>query len=1837
MQKCAVRGSESECVKPVSFGWQDPGAISFPPPSTYSYNTSMPANSIFHDAVYPDLNGDGYPDLCKRLGKEVTSPQDYSYYIPYIKCWLSTATQLGGGYEIPTVIDNQDYPNPLYLNQNPKGSSIAFGDVDGDMSQELLIRPIDGVQGWRFDGTALVKIVGREGICKIGTQYCDNYDNYDNIQFPDVNGDGRVDICYRSDVGIDCYLTNDNGFALGEYIKTNICGNGSGCDGDDNKATIQYIDVNADGFTDIVYRGDNGVRAYYFNGSSFVLWSDTTICGNSSCNSDNVYTVRYPDINGDGLPDLCYRHDSGVICYKNTGSGWNTGAPINTGICYNLDPVCDNHDNRPTISYADFNNDGKQDLALRGDLGIRIYSSTGNGFELSYVSGICSNYPSHYTQCEPTKFETISYQDINADGKVDILYETSVGNGRILNTQVMPDLMTSIQDSYGSVVNINYKGLNDASVYTLNSSSGYPNSYARLPLQVVASTSSSDGVGGTRTLSYKYEDLRINLKGRGLLGFDLESTTDSKTGKTNITRYTLFDNRVRKVLSTTSSIAGKGTIGFTTNTWATRPSDKGRPYDYVQQSIEESYDIPTDGVSTHISTTETEIVALDSYGNVENLVVRVKDSNGTLQHTTQTTNVYLEDNPENWILGRLTSSSVTKTNHIDNLTATRSSSFSYQDDTGFMDFEAIEPGNALLGLETIHSYDPQYGNKTGIKKVDPSLIELDRDTSTQYIITGDDAGYFVDNVTNAKEHTEYHSYDPRYGQLTKLIGPNDLPTAWEYDPLGRKTLETRADGNTTAFSVRDCTAEDNCDGYVQTVTPSGAAESRVYFDRFARKIRSETDGFNSELYVKDFRYDDHGRLRGESNSYTKGYEGTQRYWTCYGFDVLDRIDTEWLPNANGCDNLGAVAKLREVVYNGLQTTITLHNDNGDQIKSEWVNLIGKRVRVDDDLTQLTYKYDPFGNLEEQTVIPFEYNGSGVRAPASNAPTVTTTMVYDLRGRKTSMSDEDKGDWSYTYNAFGELKTQTDANNQVTTMEYDQLGRLTDRVEVLIANPDPLLPNHLWQALNDNTTHWEYDNNLAGAKGIGKLDRVYNDTTGYSKTMSYDTLGRPQDVTTSILFTDYVTTTTYDGYGRVDTITYPTTPDLLGGTQRFAVKHNYDLNGYLMDVRNLADLNEIYWQAQWINARGQVTGFHLGDGSSTVKSYNYATGFLEGISTSGNLQALNYQYDRLGNVTERKDSRDLNQLMIEGFTYDGLNRLETATVTIGIAPADVKTYGYDALGNIKSKSDFANEYLYGQNGAGPHAVTKVNQNIGDTTPKATYSYDANGAMTSGDGREMRYKSFGKVYSIEKGGSYSTFGYNANRMRIVQTADDGMTVYLDPSKANGSKLFEKQIKGGVTTHVNYIFAAGGVIGEYRVKDDATSGSSLFSDETRYMHKDHLGSVDLITNADGSVLERMSFDPFGQRRITLDWSDPISPILELESNYGFTGHEHMDNLGIIHMNGRVYDPKLGRFLSADSHIQGATSSQAYNRYSYVLNNPLSATDPSGYFLKWLSEKIAKFMRSKHFSTVVMLATAYFTNGASLGWFDTAVIAFASTTIATGDIKSGLIAGISGGLSPGLGTVGAGLLGGAISTARGGKFIDGFLGAAFQRLTAGFLRNKGVYYTGDGLGFSEQVWNVMVAATAGGTGAAVGGGKFDNGAVSSVFSYLFYSGVNSKNGGGDEALSTDTLEVDTSSEGESNLLLASKGGKQNISVGEFNRNSNPADVKRAMENAKSAGNQSHYRKLKGLFKVIKRGGRGIGPVILLPPEVLEHIIMPSYQRPNFDLGTSEGWDACFSTKLCT
>jgi len=276
-------------------------------------------------------------------------------------------------------------------------------------------------------------------------------------------------------------------------------------------------------------------------------------------------------------------------------------------------------------------------------------------------------------------------------------------------------------------------------------------------------------------------------------------------------------------------------------------------------------------------------------------------------------------------------------------------------------------------------------------------------------------------------------------------------------------------------------------------------------------------------------------------------------------------------------------------------------------------------------------------------------------------------------------------------------------------------------------------------------------------------------------------------------------------------------------------------------------------------------------------------------------------------------------------------------------------------------------------------------------------------------------------------------------------------------------------------------------------------------------------------------MAFDAWGKRLAANGVADPRGQLNPAHGDRGYTGHEHLDEIGLVHMNGRIYDPLLGRFLSPDPVIQAEELLQNYNRYSYVLNNPLRYTDPSGEFWQIVAFIVgAALQASKNenlrlVGSLMMMAAM---NGApaigepgliqmaanAAGYAGTvpgAVTAFSSAFVATtissgGDIgegiKSGFFATLTFGVGHGTGlnfggkVVGHALIGCAQAASSGGKCGPGAMAAAFSKIVS------------EGLpGDVPAPARAIAAVIAGGTASVIGGGKFANGAIQAGFTFLY------------------------------------------------------------------------------------------------------------------------------------
>ncbi len=192
--------------------------------------------------------------------------------------------------------------------------------------------------------------------------------------------------------------------------------------------------------------------------------------------------------------------------------------------------------------------------------------------------------------------------------------------------------------------------------------------------------------------------------------------------------------------------------------------------------------------------------------------------------------------------------------------------------------------------------------------------------------------------------------------------------------------------------------------------------------------------------------------------------------------------------------------------------------------------------------------------------------------------------------------------------------------------------------------------------------------------------------------------------------------------------------------------------------------------------------------------------------------------------------------------------------------------------------------------------------------------------------------------QAGGNYSTFYYAPDRSRYRQVSLSGTTTE-DRTYVGG--LFEKLTSSVVGVEYRHYIVTDG-------KKVAVRVISTTRNDTYYMHDDHLGSTGAITDQTGATKIQESFDAWGKRRSS-GWVGSVSPTdmgtINATTHVGFTGQEDLDNLSLVDLNGRIYDPTIARFMSADPEVQAPYESQSLNRYSYTFDNPLNATDPTGY----------------------------------------------------------------------------------------------------------------------------------------------------------------------------------------------------------------------------------------------------------------------------------------------------
>jgi len=975
------------------------------------------------------------------------------------------------------------------------------------------------------------------------------------------------------------------------------------------------------------------------------------------------------------------------------------------------------------------------------------------------------------------------------------------------------------------------------------------------------------------------------------------------------------------------------------------------------------------------------------FGNVERIETQTADGYSTVSE-----NGYYGPNAKGeWLPGLLKDSMITVSSPAHANEPGPSKMYDYHSG-GLLRSERTATGDSGLDSTTSYTYSSVgdgHLEKTRLLGYDSSgdIRHVGQyDTSLADVSSYDATRRWAERSENAYGHWTRSVRDPIFGLPTEITDVNragaSSSTENAYDALGRlvSSADNLLDLSSNVAYALDASVSipvppgaptDSVPSYSEykvTTTATKQPPVEVYHNRLGQVVRVIKTGFNDQKLITDTVYDDQGRVAAVSNPYP---QGDARYWNVTEYDELGRVSTITAANDTVTTN----------TYNGLDTTTTVDaSDRAPQTTVAQTNQRGETVKIWNPdpasgaavsgAPSIEYELDGFGRMRATYL-----RGNG--GSRDNALTVSAT--YDILGSQLSLTDPDKGHWIYLYDGLGRLVRQTDAKDNVTENRYDQLNRQLTRITTDASDNSTETASFHFYDTRDDSARNAVSSSDYGWVGLPQRDELVfdhptADTEDYEHVFSryYDRKGRIEFEITQVDDRHYYAQNRYDAFSRLDTRSYawrdqlstPAADDyqIAARTARwsqYALKYAYDPSySYVQKITD--SQGKDWWEAHataGYDAYDAPALFQKGEALWTERRFFPKTRLLQSIKTgltvsSSSLQNHSYSWDDLGNLKSRG-----NGSRSETFGYDHLNRLTTRnSATIA---------AYDPIGNILNKKDVSGidsgPYVYGSK---PHAVASAHG--------YAMTYDANGNMATrtkaGETWTFSWNAFDKPRFTAKGQVGSAFRYGANRQRAVHLKFDSIS---------GTPIHytEKKVYAGSDFEADYLNQASGAETNWELKSlrvyvnapDGRAGAYEFHPadagfaSKRYLyHHDHLGSVDKVTELDdtsGSAAldydqepADYSYDPWGQRRDPSDWNGlPIGFSDGDEGDLtprGFTDHEMLDHLGgLVHMNGRIYDPLLGRFLSADQKVDGVATLQGFNRYSYVHNNPLTLIDPDGY----------------------------------------------------------------------------------------------------------------------------------------------------------------------------------------------------------------------------------------------------------------------------------------------------
>ena len=1472
-------------------------------PNTAEYDFSIPA----------DLNGDGMKDLLLMKNNQVFEAKVMINNVQSNYC-----------FALPTSpVNFVAQGNAL----NIRGSSVDYiasfaFDEDDDDNEEVFILYSYTVASTRFYQIDKIKNVSgtitasneTSGVMSSNSvpntwknlPFNNNQSQYINKSSwfyakEDISGDKLRDVILINQDGISVSPSGNSGFFVSS---SNIIKSEVGDFDGDGVLDIYTLKTGGSSGTYVcdVYKYDAINNTIYVQQSvaispglspNIASWQSFLYSAFLAEYANGEKSVDFGDFNRDGKTDILYVNyinptDANAYVLKSNGISFVTDPnPIRVPVMLNGAEA--------NFSAMDVNNDGYSDLVLSSYDNVNLRTNfdhyPSNGNFLTAAFGL-QMYNDKYLG---------ALADFNGDGSMDYIFQNGfaycdiVFNSFNQNNKKLVNHIFNIKDdlriSYGYLPGERLVSLPSHAYYMkggpfVNTAPAFKN--VKPHIFVVRETNYNN-----RIFMYGYRNSVYHPQGLGFVGFEKAYTLDKSKvfnnteylGNVSVFGYDAAYDAVSNIEKTRGYFSGPG--NFVTNT-AKIAMTTTQIFNYTQNIINRYLASITATTKNYLSSTC--YLRYTTYDNANGGKV-LSNQHSNLTWIAQTPiNTFQSSYTYQTLTNPINSANYIRTvKEIKSRTANSNTSsyhtdYTFNSQSGYL--QSIVVNSNIAGKDvTMNLYQHNaFGMPCSLKLSAPNVAA--RDSKVQY----DATGRFAIQSTDALNNTEQAVYEPTYGNVTEVTGIDGQISKFEYDGLGRLKNTKSPTGAVNDIKYEWYSYSDNWGSHYGLKSISnyeGNGSEINYFNRNDLLRKTESTGFGGNTIVSENQFTDDNILV-QSIPFRFANQSLYKLYT-YGYDEYMR------PNgANQYNNSSVLINSLIYTYNNLSTNSTynkgfvkLQEASGDGSTNHFKMIENNEAGQMDKVINYT-------NANAQHLAAYTFNQHNqptqvVTSFPGGSGGGTTTFGYDALGRQVSITDPSSGLSQFEYNNFGELTKYTNAAGQIYDYGYDVLGRPTVKTGSGLGN-------------------YTFDYVLSG-DGRGQLKKI----TGPSVLTEYlyDAYSRPiqkkETLGAGISAKEFKTKYSYDKYNRLVDYTYP---------NNFTTTHEYDANGQLAKIKNNTS---VIWELTGMKSPELLESYKNSANLSTQVAYdNYLN--LSQINL-GTLSSQGYTVaGTTGNLLRRTHQDFTNATNNnEGFGYDGFNRLLQTDYVNAFANTVVKdVYSYNANGNLDYKQDCGN-YVYGLPNK-PYQLTGIQNPVGNISLNTL---------------NMTLNDLSKVNQITESVTNKSFDftYGNDEQRIkMEYKISNQLQYTRYYQDN----YDRQESGNTYKDWCYIYSPAGLAAVYYDNNGTTELLDVTSD--------HLGSPLLLTNQSGQTVEEYSFDAWGRRRNPADWTYNNIPA-STKMIRGYTGHEHLDEIGLINMNGRVYDPVLGRFIQPDPFIQDPLNLQNMNRFSYVINNPLNYIDPSGY----------------------------------------------------------------------------------------------------------------------------------------------------------------------------------------------------------------------------------------------------------------------------------------------------